>query len=157
VLTKKTFFPSPLQIWLQEPCYHDLFYFNLIVFTGSPMKGTFVSSLVLFILFTFTPQLVLADNYPANALGKLTNGVANVAFGFGEIPKTIFISSLSEGPAYGATAGILMGMMQMVARTLNGAFDVATFIVPTKPFVTPEYIWNDFCKETSYSSNLQLR
>lgn len=121
------------------------------------MKRTSVPSLVLFILFTFSPQLVLADNYLANSLGKLTNGVANVAFGFVEIPKTIFISSLSEGPAYGATTGILMGMMQMVARTLNGAFDVVTFIVPTKPFVTPEYIWNDFCKETSYNSNLQLR
>ena len=103
-------------------------------------------------LLIFTSQSALADSYPANVLGKLTNGVANVTFGVVEIPKTIFITSQSQGPAYGAPAGILMGMMQMV-----GVFDVATFIVPTKPLVTPVYIWNDFCTETSYSSDLQLR
>ena len=71
-------------------------------------------------LLIFTSQSALADSYPANVLGKLTNGVANVTFGVVEIPKTIFITSQSQGPAYGATAGILMGMMQMVGRTLNG-------------------------------------
>ena len=62
-----------------------------------------------------------------------------------------------DGIVAGATVGVFTGMMQMVGRTLNGVFDVATFIVPTKPLVTPVYIWNDFCTETSYSSDLQLR
>ncbi len=121
------------------------------------MKRPPIFAVTLSMLLIFTSQSALADSYPANALGKLTNGVANVTFGVVEIPKTIFITSQSQGPAYGATAGILMGMMQMVGRTLNGVFDVATFIVPTKPLVTPVYIWNDFCTETSYSSDLQLR
>jgi putative exosortase-associated protein (TIGR04073 family) len=121
------------------------------------LKQPPIFAVALSMLLIFTSQSALADSYPANALGKLTNGVANVAFGVVEIPKTIFITSQSQGPAYGATAGILMGMMQMVSRTLNGVFDVATFIVPTKPLVTPVYIWNDFCTETSYNSDLQLR
>lgn len=121
------------------------------------MKRPPMFAIALSMLLISISQPVLADSYPANALGKLTNGITNVAFGVIEIPKTIFITSQSQGPAYGSTAGILMGMMQMVSRTLNGVFDVATFIVPTKPLVTPAYIWNDFCQETAYSSDLQLR
>jgi putative exosortase-associated protein (TIGR04073 family) len=121
------------------------------------MKKMFRSLLILSALFLFSPQAVMADNYPAKAGGKLVNGIANVATGIVEIPKTIAIISRSEGVAYGATAGIMMGIMQMVGRTLHGALDVATFMVPTKPLVTPDYVWKDFNKETTYSSDLQLR
>lgn len=121
------------------------------------MKKMLRSLLILSALFLFSPQVVMAESYPAKAGEKLANGIANVATGIVEIPKTIVITSRSEGVAYGATAGIMMGIMQMVGRTLHGALDVATFMVPTKPLVTPEYVWKDFNKETTYSSDLQLR
>lgn len=121
------------------------------------MKKMLRSLLILSTLFLFSPQAVMAESYPAKAGGKLANGIANVVTGIVEIPKTIVITSRSEGVAYGATAGIMMGIMQMVGRTLHGALDVATFVVPTKPLVTPDYVWKDFNKETTYSSDLQLR
>ena len=121
------------------------------------MKKMLSSLLILSTLFLFSPQVVMAESYPAKAGQKLGNGIANVATGIVEIPKTMLITSRSEGVAYGATAGIMMGIMQMVGRTLHGALDVATFMVPTKPLVTPDYVWKDFNKETTYSSDLQLR
>lgn len=121
------------------------------------MKRMFKSLLILSALFFFSPQVVMAESYPAKAGEKLVNGVANVVTGIVEIPKTIIIISRSEGVAYGATAGFMMGITQMAGRTLHGALDVATFMIPTKPLVTPDYVWKDFNKETSYSSDLQLR
>ena len=121
------------------------------------MKKILKSLLILSMLILFSPHAVMAENYPAKAGQKLGNGIANVATGVVEIPKTIVIISRSEGIAYGVPAGILMGIMQMVGRTLHGALDVATFMVPTQPLVTPDYIWKDFNKETTYSSGLQLR
>jgi putative exosortase-associated protein (TIGR04073 family) len=121
------------------------------------MKKMLRTPLILSALFLFSPQAAMAESYPAKAAEKLANGIANVATGVVEIPKTIVITSRSEGVAYGVTAGIMMGIMQMVGRTLHGTLDVATFVVPTKPLVTPEYVWKDFNKETTYSSDLQLR
>jgi len=121
------------------------------------MKKMLRTPLILFALFLFSQQAAMAESYPAKAAEKLANGIANVATGIIEIPKTVIITSRSEGIAYGATAGFIMGIPRMAGRTLHGALDVATFVVPTKPLVTPEYVWKDFNKETTYSSDLQLR
>ncbi|MFU8788794.1 MAG: hypothetical protein ACNA7G_07175 [Methylobacter sp.] len=45
----------------------------------------------------------------------------------------------------------------MLGRTLLGAVDLATFMVPTRPLVSPDYIWNNFDQETRYNMNWQLR
>ena len=60
------------------------------------MKRPPMFAIALSILLISISQPVLADSYPANALGKLTNGITNVAFGVIEIPKTIFITSQSQ-------------------------------------------------------------
>jgi len=39
-----------------------------------------------------------------------------------------------------------------VGRTVSGAIDVATFMVPTTPLVEADYIWQDFDKETTYKA-----
>ena len=52
------------------------------------MKKTFKSLLVLSALFFFSPQAAMAEGYSEKAGEKLTNGVANAATGFLEIPKT---------------------------------------------------------------------
>lgn len=122
-----------------------------------PMKKILKSLLLLSSLVFFSPQMVMAESYPTKAGGKMLNGITNVATGIMELPKTVIMVSRSEGVAYGATAGFMMGVVQMAGRTLHGALDVATFWIPTKPLVTPDYIWEDFNKETSYNSNLQLR
>jgi hypothetical protein len=33
---------------------------------------------------------------------------------------------------------------------MSGAFDIATFLIPTTPFVKPSYIWDDFNRETTF-------
>ncbi len=98
-----------------------------------------------------------ASSYPARLGAKLGNGLANAVTGIAEIPKTIMVSNRKEGVAYAATAGVITGMVHMVGRTLSGAYDLVTFMIPTKPIVTPDYIWDDFDKETSYRSTWQLR
>jgi len=98
-----------------------------------------------------------ASSYASRLGGKLGNGIANVSTGFLEIPKTIRATNRTEGPAYAATAGFMTGMVHMLGRTLSGAYDLATFMIPTKPIVDPDYVWQNFDKETTYRSTWQLR
>jgi len=98
-----------------------------------------------------------ASTYPARVSAKLGNAIVNATTGLAEIPKAIMISNRAEGPAYAATAGLVTGIVHMMGRTLSGAYDMATFMIPTKPIVTPDYVWQDFDKETSYRSTWQLR
>jgi len=109
------------------------------------------------ILSVMTAYNASASSYPARLGGKMGNGIANVVTGIAEIPKTIMIANRQEGVAYAATAGVVTGLVHMLGRTLSGAYDLGTFIIPTKPIVTPDYIWQDFDKETSYRSTWQLR
>jgi putative exosortase-associated protein (TIGR04073 family) len=88
---------------------------------------------------------------------KLGAGLANVATGVVEIPKTIITSTKRKGIAYGATAGLITGIMQTLGRTLCGTLDLVTFMIPTQSLVHPEYVWNNFNQETTYTSNFQMR
>lgn len=109
------------------------------------------------LLALLLPLNTYASSYPARLSGKIGNGLVNSVTGIAEIPKAIMIGSRKEGVAYGATAGLVTGIVNMMGRTLNGAYDLATFMIPTKPIVTPDYIWQDFDKETSYRPRWELR
>jgi len=121
------------------------------------MKQMFKLPLILFALFFFAPYVAMAESYPAKVGEKLGNGIVNVVTGVIEIPKTMMVTSHAKGPAYGATAGFMTGIVHMLGRTLCGALDLATFMIPTRPLVNPGYIWNNFDRETSYNSGWQLR
>ena len=121
------------------------------------MKQMFKSLPILFVLFFFAPYAAMAQGYPAKVGEKLGNGIVNVVTGVVEIPKTVMITSHAKGPAYAATAGFMTGIVQMLGRTLCGAVDLATFMIPTRPLVNPDYIWNNFNRETSYNLTWQLR
>ncbi|BBL34651.1 hypothetical protein Nstercoris_00890 [Nitrosomonas stercoris] len=102
------------------------------------------------------PQVAMAgqsaaQSYPAVTSGKLVSGVANAATGFVELPKNIRLSSQQHGVAYGLTIGVLTGVLHTVGRTVVGALDVATFLIPTQPTVRAPYVWQDFDKETTYN------
>lgn len=115
------------------------------------MNNIFRLLLIAFVLFTFSPQMAMAYTYPTKVGEKLGTGIANVVTGVAEIPKTMMVASKREGAAYGMTAGFFTGLVHMVGRTLTGAVDVATFIVPTTPIVRPPFIWDDFDRETTYT------
>ncbi|PPD47758.1 MAG: exosortase system-associated protein, TIGR04073 family [Methylobacter sp.] len=118
------------------------------------MKLILKTTLILTLLISYNAS---ASSYPARLGGKIGNGIANSVTGIAEIPKTIMIANRKEGVAYAATAGLVTGLVHMMGRTLSGAYDLATFIIPTKPIVTPDYIWQDFDTETSYRSTWQFR
>jgi len=114
-------------------------------------------SLVLSILFLFSSQAVASGSYFSSSGSyfsrsgeKFVSGIANVATGFMELPKNVILTSQNEGPLYGITVGLATGLMHTVGRTVIGALDVVTFLVPTKPSVQPPFIWQDFSRETTY-------
>ena len=126
------------------------------------MEKIFRSLLVLSALFFFSPQVALATgatgkSYPENVGEKLGTGIANVVTGFVEIPKNMVIESNENGVAYGVTIGFITGIVHSVGRTLTGALDIATFMIPTKPLIDPDLIWKDFNKKTGYHPQWQTR
>lgn len=121
------------------------------------MKKIFKSLLILSALFFSSPYAAMADNYPEKAVGKLGNGIANAVGGFMEIPKNVIIASHSEGPVYGVTAGLIAGILHTLGRTVYGTVDMVTFMIPTKPLINPDYIWNDFDRMTSYKAKVEMR
>ena len=116
------------------------------------MKMRVKSLLMLSILLIFLPSASMANEYPTNAGEKLGSGVTNMITGVLEIPKTMIVTSRTDGIAYGMTNGFFVGIVHAVGRTLSGVFDVTTFVIPTTSFVQSEYIWNDFDQETTYVS-----
>ncbi len=114
------------------------------------MKKLIQTLLIISIMFLAAPNLVLADQYPDKVVEKLGNGLANAVTGVVEIPKTITIVGNRDGVIHGMTIGFLTGIANAVGRSLSGAFDIATFLIPTTSFVKPAYIWDDFSRETTF-------
>jgi len=121
------------------------------------MKKMFKTLLILSALFFATPYAAMAEGYPAKVGEKLGIGIVNVVTGVAEIPKTIMVTSRTHDPAYAATAGFMTGIVHMLGRTLLGAVDLATFMIPTEPLVNPDVIWKNFDRETSYNMHWQMR
>ncbi len=120
------------------------------------MKQIIKMFLLVATLLAITPFAANASSYPAKMGVKLGNGIVNAVTGIGEIPKNIMIANRTEGPAYAATAGVMTGFLHMMGRTLCGAADLATFFIPTKPIVQPNFIWQGFKKETTYGGNWEM-
>lgn len=114
------------------------------------MKNMIQAVLMLSVLFLAVPNLALANEYPDKALEKLGTGLANAVTGVVEIPKTITIIGNRDGVIHGMTVGFLTGIANAVGRSLSGAFDIATFLIPTTPLVKPAHIWDDFNRETTF-------
>ena len=110
---------------------------------------SFLAPAVLCLLLSFNAQ---ADSYPEKMGVKLATGVANVVTGVAEIPKNMMITSSTKGTVYGVTAGFFVGLIHTLGRTLSGAVDIVTFVVPTTSIVKPTYIWDDFNHETTYAA-----
>ena len=122
------------------------------------MKQILKTLLFVATLFLFTSSFATAasNNYPAKWGVKLGNGFANSLTGIAEIPKSVIITNRTDGPAYAATAGFMTGLLHMVGRTLCGTFDIVTFMIPTKPIVRPDLVWQKYNKETGYRATWEL-
>jgi len=88
-----------------------------------------------------------------NPLSKFARGMVNVGFGWLEIPRQMVKVKAAEGDEIsGEFAGIfwgpLKGLCYFIGRSAIGAYELATFPIPTyKPLVRPEYIFDDEYEE----------
>lgn len=76
---------------------------------------------------------------------KLVRGVANIATGWLEIPKQIYITWKEEGAAKGLTVGPVKGIGMTLVRTGAGVGETLTFPVAYPgfydPLFDPAYVW----------------
>ena len=70
-----------------------------------------------------------ADHSPTR---KLSRGVANVTFGFTEVPVTIARTNEYEGNAAAWTLGVIKGFGRGFARVGVGFYEVVTWPFPTE-------------------------
>lgn len=77
--------------------------------------------------------------------GKAGRGVANLATGWLELPKQIYVTAAQDGAAKGILLGPLKGVGMTLVRTLAGVGELATFFIPYPgfydPFIDPPYVW----------------
>lgn len=119
------------------------------------MKQTLTALLLLASVGFFSSEAA-ASSYISRMGSKLGNGITNAVTGIVEVPKTIMATNRTDGPAYAATAGVVTGLFNMIGRTLLGAGDVVTFMIPTKPIPQPDFVWQNFKQETTYRKTWEL-
>jgi len=116
----------------------------------TPYRISAITVLAAGLLFAVTP--VIAGDYASDSGAKFSRGLANTTTGWGEIPKNIANESRHENAFVGATYGTVKGTAHAIGRTAVGAFDLATFFVPTNEYVHSTYVWDDTGSETSYGA-----
>jgi putative exosortase-associated protein (TIGR04073 family) len=76
---------------------------------------------------------------------KVVRGVANVATGWLEFPKQIYITSKEEGYAKGIFVGPVKGLGMTLVRTAAGIGETFTFFLSYPgfydPLFYPSYVW----------------
>jgi len=86
-----------------------------------------------------------AGEYAESASSKLGRGAVNTATGWGEIPMQTYLGSQGDG-VLGGVAGFFRGIGLAVARTVTGAFEIATFWAPVpeefKPVMQPATVFD---------------
>ncbi len=111
-------------------------------------------------LFFSLPLSVLADDeesYGSQVGHKALNGFANMTTAILEIPKNIINTTNQSNIAYGAVGGLAKGILNTVGRITGGLADFITAPIPTKPFIRPSYVWDDFDKDTTYGEVFRLQ
>jgi putative exosortase-associated protein (TIGR04073 family) len=88
---------------------------------------------------------------------KLMSGVGNILSAPGEIPKDIIlaVNDANMNVFLGSIAGLMNGMMNMVARLGVGVTDLVTAPIPTQPMVKPAFVWEKFSTPTTYGPFLK--
>jgi len=96
---------------------------------------------VLLILSCISFSLYAEEYSP---IRKLTRGAVNLALGVVEIPKQTLEVSKESGDVAGIFWGPIKGLMYFVGRTVLGAYEVVTFVIPPyKPLMEPEFIFSE--------------
>jgi putative exosortase-associated protein (TIGR04073 family) len=76
---------------------------------------------------------------------KATRGIANVATGWLEFPKQIYLTSQEDGAVRGVFVGPFKGIGMTLVRTVSGAAEFLTFFSAYPnfyaPYFEPPYVW----------------
>jgi putative exosortase-associated protein (TIGR04073 family) len=97
-----------------------------------------------------TVPSVQADTYIQGFSNKVSQGLANIAFGFVELPKNVINISNEQSIFVGMTWGVIRGVGHSVGRTLVGVGELVTSPIPTKEFAAPAYVWDRFSEDSRY-------
>jgi putative exosortase-associated protein (TIGR04073 family) len=102
-------------------------------------------------------QLPEEERSYADKVGdKALTGFVNMTTAPLEIPKSIITISNESNLAFGFIGGTLKGILNTAGRFASGTSDLFTAVVPTKPAIYPEYVWDDFDTDTVYGKNFRL-
>ncbi|RLA18041.1 MAG: exosortase system-associated protein, TIGR04073 family [Gammaproteobacteria bacterium] len=78
-------------------------------------------------------------------------GLSNTTLGIFEVPKNIIIVTNKSNILYGLTAGLGLGALNTIGRTVVGVNDLLFFLLPTKPIVNPTHPWDNYLDvDTNY-------
>jgi len=84
-------------------------------------------------------------------------GLSNTTLGIFEIPKNMIRVTNKSNLLYGVTAGLGLGLLNTVGRTVVGINDLVFFLLPTKPVVYPVHPWQSYLEvDTSYEEIFKL-
>jgi len=91
-----------------------------------------------------------AESYLEGFTNKFSQGVANMATGFIEIPKNIINITEERNIFVGMTWGLFRGTMHGVSRTLVGGIEFISSPIPSDEFASPAYVWDRFSEDSRY-------
>lgn len=97
------------------------------------------------------------ESYGETVGRKALNGFANLTTSSLEIPKNIINVTNQSNIAWGFVGGTGKGLLNAIGRMLVGLTDFVTAPLPTKPFIYPLYIWDDFDVDTTYGEVFRLQ
>lgn len=96
------------------------------------------------------------ESYGDQVGRKALNGFANLTTSVLEIPKNVINTTNQSNVAYGFVGGSVKGILNTVGRMMSGLADLVTAPLPTRQFVYPPYVWDDFDADTTYGEVFRL-
>lgn len=109
-------------------------------------KNKILTACILACFFLMTSPVKAESHF----FDKLSQGAANIAFGFIEVPKNIINITNDQNILVGLTWGLIRGIIHGVSRTLVGGVEVITSPIPSSEFASPAYVWNRFSEDSRY-------
>jgi putative exosortase-associated protein (TIGR04073 family) len=113
-------------------------------------KNRALASCILIVAFLMMASTAQAENHRVGFTSKLSQGLANMVFGFIEIPKNVINVSSQHNIFVGLTWGVVRGTVHGVSRTLTGGVEFLTSPIPTSEFASPAYVWDRFSEDSRY-------
>lgn len=100
-------------------------------------------SIIIFVIALMILNIASAG-YAQDMGRKLYRGVLNIAGGWIELPKNVYVIGSKDSFASGMVVGIPKGILMSVVRTGAGIYDTLTFPIDFpkgyKPILEPEFV-----------------